>query len=87
MSEDTGCYVDDVCLPDSWYPVEAGRHAQIFATYVVVVHSVAIGSAFFVKELGAAIVDAISTQVTTLRNASVGTAFSESNYTIEIFLN
>ena len=33
MPEDTGFYIDDVCIPHSWYPVETGRNAQIVVCY------------------------------------------------------
>ncbi len=26
MPEDTGFYIEDVCIPHTWYPVSAGNH-------------------------------------------------------------
>ena len=61
MPEDTGFYIDDVCIPHTWYPVEAGRNAQLVVSYDAVVHFVAIDYGnYSVKDLGVAIVDAIN---------------------------
>ncbi len=61
MPEDAGSYIDGVCIPHSWYPIEAGRNAQIVVTYDAVVYFVAIGSGdYSVKDPGVAIVDAIN---------------------------
>ncbi len=63
MPEDAGFYIDDVCIPQSSHPVEAGRNAQIAVTYDAVFDIVAIDSGnFCVEDLGVAIVDAISKQ-------------------------
>jgi hypothetical protein len=29
MPEDTGFYIDDVCVPHTWYPVESGVNNSI----------------------------------------------------------
>ncbi len=61
MTEDTGFYIDDVCIPHSWYLTEAGRNAQIVVSYDVVVHFVAIDPGNYAsKDLGIAIVDVIN---------------------------
>ena len=77
MPEDTGFYIDDVCIPHTWYPIEAGRNAQLVVTYDSVTHFVAIDT---VKDLGVAIVDAINQRIATFNNASVGAQYLESNY-------
>ena len=61
MPDDTGFYIDDVCIPHSWYPVEDGRNAQLVVNYDGVVHFVAIDSGnYTATNLGVAIVDAIN---------------------------
>ena len=61
MPEDTGFYIDDVCIPHSWYPVEDGINAQLVVNYDGVVHFVAIDSGnYTATNLGVAIVDAIN---------------------------
>ena len=61
MAEDTGFYIDDGCTPHSWYPIEAGRNAQIVVSYDAIVHFVEIDSGnYSVVNLGVAIVDAIN---------------------------
>ncbi len=61
MPDGTGFYIDDVCVLHAWYPVEAGRNAQIFVTYDVVVHVVAIDlGRYSVQDPGVAIVDAVN---------------------------
>ncbi len=61
MPEDTGIYVDDVCIPQAWYPIESGRNTKLVVSYDVVVHFVAIHSGnYAVEDLGVAIVDAIN---------------------------
>ena len=61
MPEDTGFYIDDVCIPHSWYPIEDGRNAQIVVNYDAVVHFASIDSRnYAVKDLGVAIVEAIN---------------------------
>ena len=61
MPEDTGFYIDDVCIPHSWYPIEAGRNAQIVVSYDAIVHFVEIDSGnYSVVNLGVAIVDAMN---------------------------
>ena len=60
MPEDTGFYIDDVCMTHSWYSIEAGRIAQIVVSYDAVVHFFSIDSGnYSVVNLGVAIVDAI----------------------------
>ena len=59
MPEDTGFYIDDVCIPHTWYPVEAGRNAQLVVTYDFSTHFISIESGNYnVKDLGVAIVEA-----------------------------
>ena len=61
MPEDTGFYIDDVCIPHSWYPIEDGRNAQLVVDYDGVDHFVAIDSGnYTATNLGVAIVDAIN---------------------------
>ena len=61
MPEDTGFYIDDVCIPHSWYPIEDGRNAQLVVNYDGVIRFVAIDSGnYTATNLGVAIVDAIN---------------------------
>ena len=61
MPEDTGFYIDDVCIPHSWYPVETGRNTRIVMAYDGMIHFVTIDPGnYAVKDLGVAIVDAIN---------------------------
>ncbi len=79
--EDTGFYIDDVCIPHTWYPIEAGRNAQLVVTYDNLTHFVAIGSGnYTVRDLRAAIVDATNKKLATSKNAPIGTQYLESNY-------
>ena len=81
MPEDTGFYIDDVCIPHTWYPVEAGRNAQIVVTYDYSTHFISIDSGIYnVKDLGVAIVLATNKQIPTSKNVASATQYLESNY-------
>ena len=59
MPEDAGFYVDDVCVPHTWYPIEAGRNAQLVVTYDDLTDFISIDSGNYnVKDFGVAIVEA-----------------------------
>ena len=61
MPEDAGFYIDDVCIPPSWYLVETGRNIRIVMAYDGMIHFVTIDPGnYAVKDLGVAIVDAIN---------------------------
>ncbi len=34
MTEDTGFYIDDVCVPRTWYPAEDGKISQLFSCII-----------------------------------------------------
>ena len=42
MPEDTRFYMDDVCIPHSWYPAETGRNIRIVVAYDGMIHFVTI---------------------------------------------
>ena len=80
MPEDTGFYIDDVCIPHSWYPVEDGRNAQLVVDYDGIDHYIGIDSGnYTAQDLGTAIVDAINKQIATFLTLP-GTQYLESNY-------
>ena len=61
MPEGTGFYIDDVCIPHSWYPIEDGRNAQLVVDYDGIDRFVAIDSGnYTATNLGVANVDAIN---------------------------
>ena len=33
MPEDTGFYIDDVCIPHTWYTVETGRNDKLHFSF------------------------------------------------------
>ena len=85
MPEDTGFYIDDVCIPHSWYPIEAGRNTQLVVTYDIVVHVVAVAidsGNYSVKGVGVAIVAEINKKGAMVQNGSVGKQYSESKFII-----
>ncbi len=73
MPEDTGFYIDDVCIPHTWFPVEAELNNSIVfkANGVTRASTIAPGN-YTVKDLGLAIVAAM--------NSSLGVAIFESLY-------
>ena len=65
MPEDTGFYIDDVCIPHTWFPVEDGiNNTVVFkANGVNRIATVPAGN-YSVKDLGLAIVPAMSSAST-----------------------
>ena len=76
MPEDTGFYIDDVCIPHTWYPVEDGKNNAIVFMYHLSTHNafVAAGN-YSVKDLGLAIASAM--------NAKIGVTAFESSYDVK----
>jgi hypothetical protein len=74
--EDTGFYIDDVCIPHTWYPVEAGRNNTLVfkANGVNRVATVAAGN-YSVLNLGLAVAAAM--------NSASGVDYFESLYDIK----
>ncbi len=81
MPEDTGFYIDDACIPHTWYPAEAARNAQLVVTYDAAMHLVAVDTGnHIVQDLGVAIVDARNTRVGSFKTPAAGARYLESNY-------
>ncbi len=70
MPEDTGFYIDDVCIPHSWYPIEAGRHFQIVVSYDAIVHLATIDTGnCSVVNLGVATVAAMNKNINVFKRS------------------
>ena len=64
MPEDTGFYIDDVCIPHTWYPVETGRNDLIAFKHVNVTLFAYVPEGNYTdKELGVAIADAMNATI------------------------
>ncbi len=62
MPEDTGFYIDDVCIPHTWYPVEAGKNnAIVFNINAYTLTALVPSGNYSVKDLGLAIAVAMNT--------------------------
>ena len=74
MLEDTGFYIDDVCLPHTWFPVETNVNDKLIFKLIHNTTRVATvpGGNYSVKDLGVAIATAM--------NASAGVEYFESAY-------
>ena len=74
MPEDTGFYIDDVCLPHTWFPIETDVNDKLI--FKLIHHTTRVatipGGNYSVKDLGLAIATAM--------NASAGDACFESEY-------
>jgi len=77
MPEDTGFYIDDVCIPHTWFPVEDGiNNIVVFkANNINRVATVAAGN-YAVVNLGLAIVTAM--------NSAAGVDYFESLYDLRV---
>ena len=74
MPEDTGFYIDDVCLPHTWFPVEADVNDKLIFKLIhetTRIATIPCGN-YSVKDLGVAIATAM--------NASAGVEYFESEY-------
>ena len=61
MPEDTGFYIDDVCIPHTWYPVEDGVNNTVAFLFGMTTRHVTIPPGnYSVKDLGLAIVSAMN---------------------------
>ena len=61
MPEDTGFYIDDVCIPHTWYTVETGRNDQLQFNFNSADSTATIPPGIYeVAGLGAAIAKAMS---------------------------
>ena len=75
MPQDTGFYVDDVCIPHTWYTVEIARNDQFQFNFNSTKSTATVPPGIYeVAGLGAAIAKAVSDQVN-----SVGAFTSEYN--------
>ena len=64
MPEDTGFYIDDVCVPHTWYPIEAGINNVIVFQFAIETKSITVAPGnYSVKDLGVAIVAAMNAEV------------------------
>ncbi len=64
MPEDTGFYIDDVCVPHTWFPVEAGRNDAIVFQFAIETKAISVAPGnYSVKDLGVAIVAAMNAEV------------------------
>ena len=64
MPEDTGFYIDDVCIPHTWYPIEDGKNNVIVFQFAIETKSITVPPGnYSVKDLGLAIVSAMNTAV------------------------
>lgn len=64
MPEDTGFYIDDVCIPHTWYPIEDGQNnAIVFMYYLSTYNAFVPAGNYSVKDLGLAIVAAMNTKI------------------------
>ena len=64
MPEDTGFYIDDVCIPHTWYPIEEGMNNVIVFQFAIETKSIRVPPGnYSVKDLGLAIVSAMNTEV------------------------
>ena len=75
MPEDTGFYIDDVCIPHTWYPIEADVNNWLLcrvSNYAVPLNIQIPEGNYSVKDLGLAIALGM--------NAAVGDTFLESVY-------
>ena len=64
MPEDTGFYIDDVCIPHTWYTVEAGRNDQLQFNYNAADTTATVPPGIYkVVGLGTAIAKAMSDKV------------------------
>jgi len=62
MPEDTGFYIDDVCIPHTWYPVEDGKNNIVALLFGMTTRNVTVPPGnYSVKDLGLAIVSAMNT--------------------------
>ncbi len=62
MPEDTGFYIDDVCIPHTWYPIEDGINNLLVFQFGMNTRSVTVPPGnYSVKDLGLAIVSAMNT--------------------------
>ncbi len=61
MPQNTVFYIDDVCIPVSWYTIDAGRNNKLYVSIDGVNHSIEIPSGnYTVTTLNTAIVDAMN---------------------------
>jgi len=75
MPEDTGFYIDDVCIPHTWYPIEKDVNNWLLcrvSNYAVPLELEIPEGNYSVKDLGLTLVS--------LMNAAVGEVFLESVY-------
>ena len=64
MPEDTGFYIDDVCIPHTWYPIEEGRNNIIVFQFAIETKAINVPPGnYSVKDLGLAIVAAMNAEV------------------------
>ncbi len=75
MPEDTGFYVEDICIPVSWWTLEEGVNDFIFwshwtGSFEAVTQSAIPPGVYNAEELGTAIVTSMNGSFTTLRYAS-----------------
>ena len=64
MPEDTGFYIDDVCIPHTWYTVEEGRNDQFHFSFMTGDATATVPPGIYeVAGLGTAIAKAISDRV------------------------
>ncbi len=75
MPEDTGFYIDDVCIPHTWYPIEDGKNnAIVFNVNAYILTALVPAGNYSVKDLGLAVAVAM--------NAASGSERFESEYIV-----
>jgi hypothetical protein len=77
MPEDTGFYIDDVCIPHTWYPIENDVNNWLLcriSNYAVPLNIQIPEGNYSVKDLGLAIASGM--------NTAVGEIFLESVYDV-----
>jgi hypothetical protein len=67
MPEDTGFYIDDVCIPHTWYPIEDGKNDLVaFRLNGVNMFAYVPAGNYSVKDLGVAIVSSMNAILTSV---------------------
>ncbi len=80
MSEDIGFYIDEVCIPHTWYPMEDGRSNRLSVRYDNARYFMIVEAGHYtVKDLGVAVGSAMNVAIATVISVT-GMQYLESVY-------